>query len=88
MTIAHFAESVVVRSDGGTPTLLIWRGVRYDVTDTPTPIDEEVGGEILTHPIARRIGWRFQGTDSMGVSHVFDVREIGFGEWQLTTIYD
>jgi hypothetical protein len=71
---------------GGVPERIIWAGVRYRITDTPTPL--EVDYAAITHPVMEPIGWRFQGTAESGESRMFDVlfseaRE----EWLLMHTY-
>lgn len=80
------AEDVVVSFSGGVPVALTRAGRLFGVTDEPTPIrrTEDAG---LTHPLERLVGWRFQGTDSTGVSHVFDIERDG-PDWLLVAIYD
>jgi hypothetical protein len=87
--ITHTADTVTIWPTTGTPQRLTWAGVRYRVTDSPTPLTEEVYSDALTHPFEKIIGWRFQGTDGHGVAHVFDVHRIpGRQEWELVTVYD
>ncbi len=89
MSIAHAPDLVSVWTDGGYPARLVWRGVRYLVTDTPTALQEPVVHDALTHPASRVVGWRFQGTSvSDGDTRVFDVRSIGAGRWELAAVYD
>ncbi len=64
------------------PVRMVWRGVRYRVTDVPTRLTEDVFHPALTHPAERFVGWRFQGTSSDGVTRVFDVRKVG-DDWEL-----
>ena len=68
------------------PTCIVWRNVRYRVTDTPTPLQDLLLG--LPHP-PRIEGWRFQGTDSDGNSRIFDIRPNRLHqEWDLLRVYD
>lgn len=85
--ITHTADIVTVwLDDAGTPTRLVWRGDRYQVTDRPTPREDLVMG--LMHP-PRVDGWRFQGTRDDGQSLVFDVRlDRDRQEWELLAVYD
>ena len=80
-------ETVAVWLAEGVPKRLLWRGQRFTVTDTPTPLYGYIA-DAPTHPLRPRIGWRFQGTTSSGESHVFDVRQAGRQEWNLIAIYD
>jgi hypothetical protein len=41
---------------------------------------------VLTHPIDLT-GWRFQGTDDDGTSHMFDIVRRG-DRWELLRIWD
>jgi hypothetical protein len=70
----------------GLPELLEWNGRLYRVTDTPTVLDWDWG--LMTHPPKGLVGWRFQGTDEVGNSRIFDVvfsdrRQ----EWELLRDY-
>jgi hypothetical protein len=67
------------------PTRLVHEGTRYRVTDTPTRLEDE------NPDLAYRLGfsgWRFQGTDDAGDSHMFDVRRTDKDEWRLVRVYD
>jgi hypothetical protein len=77
-------EQVVVRFEGEIPERFVCAGVRYRVTDMPTRLEDELS--VLTHPLAIS-GWRFQGTDEDGASHMFDVcrRETS---WELLRMWD
>lgn len=68
----------------GAPTRLVHDGVRYRVSDQPTRLEDEV--ILTTHPLTRS-GWRFQGTDDAGTSHMFEIRQSGAG-WELLRVYD
>jgi hypothetical protein len=70
----------------GVPERIVWAGLRYRITDTPTPL--EADNAPITHPMMEPIGWRFQGTTESGESRMFDVlfseaRE----EWLLLHTY-
>jgi hypothetical protein len=68
----------------GRPVRLVHDGTRYRVTDTPTRLEDE------NPDLAYRLGltgWRFQGTDEHGLSHMFDIRCDG-DQWQLIRVYD
>ncbi|PZR03574.1 MAG: hypothetical protein DI536_35820 [Archangium gephyra] len=58
--------------ESGAPTQMQWAGVEYRVTDTPTPLEDEL--LLVTHPPACRFGWRFQGQRRGGENFIFDVR--------------
>ena len=88
MTTMHLADPVAVWLENGLPVRLVWRGKRYTVSDTPTPIRETTGFTGITHPTERLVGWRVQGTESGGDAYVFDVERIGPDSWQLTAYYD
>lgn len=85
MKLMH--ETVTVWTQGAVPTRLLWAGVRYTVTDTPTALYDYIA-EAPTHPLKPRIGWRFQGSTDDGESHVFDVRQANRQEWELVAVYD
>jgi hypothetical protein len=86
--IAHLAAPVAVWIAEGLPDRLVWDGRRYRVSDTPTAIREDVMVSGMTHPIARRIGFRMQVTGEDGQSAVVDVHEAASGEWTLVAVYD
>lgn len=67
-------ESVCVWTEEHVPVRLVWRGLRFTVTDTPTPLRDSVAASGMTHPLDAQWGWRFQGTNDLGDSFVFDVR--------------
>lgn len=88
--IVHTTDSVTVWSERGVPVRFVWRGSRFRVTDTPTPLrgSPDYLAEGITHPPEPIIGWRFQGTGTDGVSRIFDVRRLGRAEWELVRVYD
>ncbi|GAB3124686.1 hypothetical protein [Glaciibacter psychrotolerans] len=88
--IAHTTDTVTVWREHGVPVRLVWRGVRYLVTDTPTALrgSPDYLDPGITHAPEPIIGWRFQGTPATGESHIFDVRRTGRAEWELVRIYD
>jgi len=61
---------LVIRFEGELPERFVCGSTRYRVTDTPTRLEDELAA--LTHPLPIA-GWRFQGTDDDGQSHMFDV---------------
>ncbi|MCU1416800.1 MAG: hypothetical protein JWP32_974 [Schumannella sp.] len=81
-------ETVCVWTDDQQPVRLVWRGQRFTVTDTPTPVRGYLGAPELTHPLEPLWGWRFQGTNDRGDSFVFDVRTGAGHAWQLVAVYD
>jgi hypothetical protein len=85
--ITRTSDPVDVWLEHGVPTGLLWRGTRYRVSDAPTPIYESVDAG-MTHPIERRIGFRFQATDEAGQSHVVDVHRQRDGRYSLVAVYD
>jgi hypothetical protein len=87
MSVVHSPETVTVWIDEGVPVRLVWRGARYLVTDTPTPLRARFDHEGMTHPLEPMIGWRFQGTSDDGESFVFDVHGSGRQEWRLVAVY-
>ena len=73
-------------SEHDVPDRFVWKGTRYRVTDTPTPLDFEI--ELLTHIAAIPNGWRLQGTDEDGESVVFDLVQFGADpEWHVMHTY-
>ncbi|QNE35869.1 hypothetical protein [Leifsonia shinshuensis] len=88
MAIAHASEIVSVWTENNRPTRLVWRGARYLVTDTPTPINEPFDDVAPTHAAHRIVGWRFQGRSvNDGDTKVFDVLQLEGTRWQLTGVY-
>ncbi|MEO7017036.1 MAG: hypothetical protein ABI067_10920 [Leifsonia sp.] len=88
MSVTHAPELVSVWCENGRPARLVWRGIRYIVTDTPTPLAEPVVHDALTHPGRRISGWRFQGSSvSDRDTRMFDVRVGADGRWELAAIY-
>jgi hypothetical protein len=88
MSILSTPDAVAVWVENGVPAGLEWKGIRYDVSDTPTPIRGSILHDLITHPLEPIIGWRFQGTSSAGQTHVFDVHGSGRQEWHLVAVYD
>lgn len=79
----HVIDKVEVTLRDGVPASLDWRGEHWEVSDTPTALTEVV---YMTHPMSRRVGWRFQA-NSGGESRVFDVTDEPAG-WTLAAVYD
>jgi hypothetical protein len=88
MSILNTPDVVSVWLDEGIPTGIEWDGIRYLVTDTPTPIRGSILHELITHPLEPMLGWRFQGTNDAGGTHVFDVHVRLHGGWELVAVYD
>jgi hypothetical protein len=93
MSITHTADAVAIWLDAhGAPARMVWNGIRFRVTDTPTrlgPEPELLLSPALTHPPVPLSGWRFQGTSRDGESHVFDVRLAGErAAWELIRVID
>lgn len=89
MTMAHrdhpaAGDQIAVWLANNIPSRIVFRGVRYRVTDTPTRLEDDLGA--MTHPLPIT-GWRFQGTDPGGQSRMFDVRRKG-DSWLLIRVYD
>ena len=83
------SDPVSIWTEDGMPVRLVWGSTRYRVTDTPTPLFDEVAHPLLTHPHQRQIGWRFQGTPDRGESRMFEVvRGSAPAEWVLLRVYD
>ena len=75
---------IVIRFEGDLPERFVCGSTRYRVTDTPTRLEDELAA--LTHPLPIA-GWRFQGTDDGGESHMFDVCHRG-DRWELLRMWD
>lgn len=89
MATGTLAIEVAVWLVGGVPARLIWDGVRYRVSDLPTPISEEAWAPQLTHAARRVVGWRFQGTTAAGFSLMFEIVEADCASgWRLTRVYE
>jgi hypothetical protein len=88
MSILNTPDVVSVRLEHGVPAWLEWDGIRYVVTDTPTPIRGSILHDFITHPLEPMLGWRFQGTSDAGETHVFDVHAQLRGVWELVAVYD
>lgn len=86
--VRTMADSVCVWTEERAPVRLVWRGQRFTVTDTPTPLRSHLSAPELTHPLEPQWGWRFQGTNDRSESFVFDVRIGGGQTWELVAIYD
>lgn len=87
MSLLHPARTgttVAVWLVNEVPARLVHQGTRYRVTDTPTRLEDE--DPELTYRL-NLTGWRFQGTDDDGLSHMFDIRRDG-GDWRLMRVYD
>ena len=85
MSMAHTLHTssgaqIAVWWANGAPARIVFRGVWYRVTDTPTRLEDEAVF-FVTHPLPV-VGWRFQGTDPQGQSLMFDIRPEGDG-WAL-----
>jgi hypothetical protein len=87
--IARATDSITIWLDHLIPVRLVWRGVRYTVTDKPTPLRGELDflPDAIAHPLEPIIGWRFQGTDAAGNARMFDVRKNVVG-CDLVKVYD
>jgi len=87
----HIADLVAVHLAAGKPIGLVWRGTRYEATDTPTPLQgEPLLHDVFTHPVQPLVGWRFQGTnaDARADVHMFDVHRLADGRWGLVAVYE
>lgn len=87
MSLAALSTAVVVWFLNGAPARLVWEGVRYRVTDTPTPLTEDAWNPPMTHAAAQIVGWRFQGTTANGHSAMFEIAE-GDRSWYVLRVYD
>ncbi len=80
------ATVTVWTGEAGIPERFVWAGIRYRITDTPTPLDVDHGA--ITHPGSMPLGWRFQGTSGAGDTRMFDVLyDTSRREWQLLHTY-
>jgi hypothetical protein len=88
MTLLHEAVAVWIDATGH-PERLEWRGERYTVSDTPTPLESLFDDHVTHLPHGVRNGWRFQATTDDGASRVFDVRDDRHdGRWTLMGTYE
>ena len=87
MSIRTETVEAAVWLANGLPARLVWDGVRYRVTDTPTPLTEDEWCPALTHAARRIVGWRFQGTTAGGQSLMFEIVESDRG-WRVVRVYD
>jgi len=90
MGVLHATDLVAVATEKGRPTSLMWRGRRYLITDTPTPLHgDEVLHDAITHPLVRLVGWRFQVTSTSDPDDVLvvDVHRHDGGRWELVAAY-
>jgi hypothetical protein len=90
MKIAKVSDAIALWMEGGIPARLVWRDVRYTVSDRPTPlqVDADLYSDLVTHPPRSILGWRFQGTSEAGDSYVFDVRPRGGQRWEIVAVYE
>jgi hypothetical protein len=83
MSLVHGVQ-IVIRFEGDVPERFMCGATRYRVTDMPTRLEDELS--VLTHPL-NVTGWRFQGTDDHGTSHMFDIARRD-DRWELLRIWD
>jgi hypothetical protein len=91
MSVLHAADVVTVWTEQHKPVRMVWRGTRYRVTDTPTPLrGEAVLHDALTHPLSPFVGWRFQASDESDPARVVivDVARRAGGRWELLAAYE
>jgi hypothetical protein len=76
-------QLVQVWDDGsGKPRRVLWQGVRYSVSDSPTRL--MIDDFAVTHPLTPPPGWRFQATAPDGDTRIFDIRWSPLDEqWML-----
>ncbi|MBN9141433.1 MAG: hypothetical protein J0H23_11465 [Micrococcales bacterium] len=87
MSLLHPARSgtvITVWLVNDVPARIVHEGQRYRVSDMPTRLEDE--NPDLAHRL-NLTGWRFQGTDTAGISRMFDIRRAG-DEWRLIRVYD
>ncbi len=90
MNISTTRSAVALWFVDGTPDRLVHDGTRWRVTDTPTEMWHEPAfvPALITHPPQQFVGWRFQATDGVGTTHMFEVLRDGAGQWVLGRVYD
>lgn len=77
---------VVLAGANGSPERFVVDGMRYCVTDTPTPLEFDF--EFITHLASIPVGWRLQGTSDDGDSLVFDLAySAELAEWRVLNTY-
>ena len=77
---------VLWTGERGIPERFVWEGRRFRVTDTPTPLEFEIG--LLTHFTVVPMGWRMQGTDEGGETLVFDIGQFAADrDWHVIRTY-
>ena len=83
-------DPVAIWFEGQRPARLVHEGLRWRVSDTPTPLVGEPAWshELLTHPPTAVVGWRFQATSSTDTTHMFVVVRDIDGHWRLSRVYD
>lgn len=72
------------------PARMVWRGRRWRVIDTPTPIVRELEWlpPMATRPSESLSGWRFVAkTEGTGPSQVFDVYGSESG-WRVRNVWE
>jgi hypothetical protein len=88
MTTTQMTGAVAVWMEATKPARLVWHGIRFTVSDTPTPLHaDDLLDEAMTHPMTRFIGWRFQATNEIGETFVFDIHRSGIDQWNLIAVY-
>jgi hypothetical protein len=90
MTVLHAADLVTIWTDKGRPARMLWNGIRYRVSDVPTPLyGEPALHDAITHPVIPFLGWRFQATSDIDANDVavVDVVRIDGQRWQLVAAY-
>ena len=81
------AAMTVWVSSIGIPERYVWQGIRYKVSDTPTPLEFDIYA--VTHFDQIPTGWRFQGTNEDNNSLIFDVVSFDQGqEWRVLRTYN
>jgi len=67
------------------PARMVYGGRRWRVTDTPTRLRDSIWSASLSEHRGL-YGWRFQATDEVGESFVFDVYK-GEDDWHVHRAY-
>ena len=80
------ADVALWTAESGQPERLVWNGLRYRVSDTPTQLEADTS--FVTHLPPMIPAWRFQGTTDMGESLIFDVGfDSSLQRWCLLNTY-
>lgn len=87
MNVAQVEHHATLWMANDVPTRMVYAGKRWRVTDTPTRLRHSSWSVPLGEAHSDLYGWRFQGTDDVGRSLVFDVYG-GEDGWHVHRAYD